>query len=59
MNMNRQSRREDVLFVIALLIPAIVAGARFNESSHETAELLARQSTPIQVVLAHETSRRG
>jgi hypothetical protein len=53
MNMNRtnsSSRREDALFVLALLVPAIVAGVRFNQSSHETAEMIARQSTPIQVV---------
>jgi hypothetical protein len=49
MNMNRQSRREDVLFVIALLVPAIFAGARYTESTQQMA-LVARAAPAIQVV---------
>jgi hypothetical protein len=60
MNMNRQSRRDDVLFVIALLVPAIFAGARFTESSQEMA-LIARAAPAAQVVQAQTPSdfRRG
>jgi hypothetical protein len=60
MNMNRTSRREDILFVIALLVPAIFAGARYTEYSHEMAQI-ARNSAAIQVVQAHAVSdsRRG
>jgi hypothetical protein len=49
MNMNRQSRREDVLFVIALLVPAIFAGARYADSTREMA-LIAKAAPAIQVV---------
>jgi len=55
MNMNRQSRRDDVLFVIALLVPAIFAVARYNESSRETAALVAQQAA-VHVVQAHTPS---
>jgi hypothetical protein len=56
MNMNRQSRREDVLFVIALLVPAIFAGARYQESSREMT-LIAQQPAAIQVVMSHGESQ--
>ena len=49
MNMTRQSRRDDVLFVIALLVPAIFAGARYTESTQEMA-LIAKAAPAIQVV---------
>jgi hypothetical protein len=60
MNMNRQSRRDDVLFVIALLVPAIFAGARYAESSQQMA-LIAKAAPVIQVVqtLAAGDLRRG
>jgi hypothetical protein len=52
MNMNRQSRREDVLFVIALLVPAIFAGARYHESNHEMM-LIAQHQAAVQVAASH------
>ena len=52
MNMNRQSRREDALFVIALLVPAIFAGARYHESNHEMT-LIAQRQAAIQVAASH------
>jgi hypothetical protein len=58
MNMNRQSRRDDVLFVIALLVPAIVAGARYTQSSHEMA-LIAKAIQASQVVQAHVPASPG
>jgi len=46
MNMNRQSRREDVLFVIALLVPAIFSAARlFDDKS--AMDLIAAGKTPM------------
>jgi hypothetical protein len=56
MNMNRQSRREDILFVIALLVPAIFAGARYHDSNRELT-LIAQQRAPIQVAAAHVQSK--
>jgi len=60
MNMNRQNRRDDVLFVIALLVPAIFAGARYTQASQEMA-LIARSDAAVQVVQAQTPSdaRRG
>jgi hypothetical protein len=60
MNLNRQSRRDDVLFVIALLVPAIFAGARYTESTQEMA-LIAKAAPAVQVVqaLALGGVRRG
>jgi len=48
MNLNRRSRKEDALFVIALLVPAIFAGARYIESD--------RQMTQIAQAQTHATS---
>jgi uncharacterized membrane protein affecting hemolysin expression len=39
MNFNRRSHREDVLFVIALLVPALFAGARYLESDHQMTQI--------------------
>jgi hypothetical protein len=56
MNFNRRSYREDVLFVIALLVPAVFAGARYFESDaqmtqiaqaqHQTAEAASAAQAP-------------
>jgi hypothetical protein len=46
MNMNRQSRREDVLFVIALLVPAIFSADRLFDSKREM-DLIARGKAPV------------
>jgi hypothetical protein len=55
MNMNRQSRLEDVLFVIALLVPAIFAGARYAESSQQMAAI-AKAAPAVEVFQAYAGS---
>ena len=56
MNMNRQSRCEDILFVIALLVPAIFAGARYQESNREMT-LIAQHQAAVQVAVSHGESK--
>lgn len=53
MNTNRRSHREDVLFVLALLVPAFFAGARYVQSDHEMA--LIAQAAQVQVAQALHT----
>jgi hypothetical protein len=52
MNINRRSHREDALFVIALLVPAIFAGARYVESDRQVAQIA--QARPQAVSVAFE-----
>ena len=51
MNFSRRSHREDVLFLIALLIPAMFAGARFVESDRQMDRIARTQSAPTAIVL--------
>jgi hypothetical protein len=44
MNFNRRSHREDALFVIALLVPAVFAGARYVESDRQIAQIAQARS---------------
>jgi hypothetical protein len=44
MNFNRSSHRDDLLFVIALLVPAVFAGARYIESDRQMAQIAQIQS---------------
>jgi hypothetical protein len=53
MNINRRSHREDALFVIALLVPAIVAGARYVESDRQMAQIA--QARPQAASVAFES----
>jgi hypothetical protein len=53
MNINRRSHREDALFVIALLVPAIVAGARYVETDRQIAQIA--QARPQAVSVAFES----
>jgi len=46
MNMNRKSHREDVLFVLALLVPAIVSADRLFDDKR-TMDLIARGKAPV------------
>ncbi len=65
MNLNRHSYREDVLFVIALLVPAIFATARYFQSDGEMTQIAQAQATsvaaqshaPAQVVVAAAQAR--
>jgi hypothetical protein len=51
MNFSRRSRIEDALFVIALLVPAMVGGARYLQSDREMT-LIARAHAPATSVAA-------
>jgi len=44
MRFNRPGRIDDVLFVIALLVPALFAGARYLESDRQMVEIVQAQS---------------
>jgi hypothetical protein len=50
MNFNRRSHREDALFVIALLVPAIFAGARYVESDRQMDQIAQARSQAAVVV---------
>jgi hypothetical protein len=60
MNLNRRSHREDALFVIALLVPAIFATARYVQSDREmtriaqaqAASAVAQNHAPARLVVA-------
>jgi len=47
MNLNRRSYREDALFVIALLVPAIFATARYVQSDREMTQIAQAQAAPV------------
>ena len=52
MNFNRRSYREDLLFVIALLVPAVFAGARYFESEAQMTQIAQAQHKTAEVVSA-------
>ena len=56
MNFNRRSHREDALFVIALLVPAVFAGARYVESDRQIAQIAQARSEAA--VVAFENHAR-
>jgi hypothetical protein len=43
MKFNRTSHRDDLLFVIALLLPLIFAGARYFESDRQMTQIVQAQ----------------
>ena len=47
MNMNRRSHREDALFLIALLVPAMFAGARYVESDRQMTQIAQAQVSSV------------
>jgi hypothetical protein len=51
MNFSRQSRLEDILFVIALMVPAFFSGARYLETDRQL-EQIARAGTHATVLAA-------
>jgi hypothetical protein len=55
MNLNRRSHKEDALFVIALLVPAIFAGARYIESDHQMTQIAQAQTRATQVAVQSHT----
>jgi hypothetical protein len=50
MNFNRQRHREDVLFVIALVIPAVLSMTRYVETQRQITQIARAQS---QTQVAH------
>jgi len=44
MNFNRRSHLDDVLFVITILVPAIVAGTRYVETDRQITQIAQAQS---------------
>jgi hypothetical protein len=53
MNFNRRSHREDALFVIALVIPAIFAGARYLESDRQMTQIAQARPQAAVIASAH------
>jgi hypothetical protein len=56
MNFQRRSRIEDILFVIALVLPAVVAGARYLETDREMT-MIARSHAPAPSVAVSAPAR--
>ncbi len=52
MNFNRRSYRDDLLFVVALLVPAVFAGARYVESELQIVQI--EQAQPDSQGASHE-----
>jgi len=57
MNFNRRSYHDDLLFVVALLVPAVFAGARYVESELQIVQIEQAQSQG-QGALAAVDARR-
>jgi hypothetical protein len=66
MNFNRPGKSDDLLFVIALLLPAVFAGARYFESDrqmNQIAQARSRGAVAVdsnarsQLRLAHDENR--
>ena len=55
MNISRRSHREDIIFLIALLVPAIFAGARYVQSDREMT--MIAQASQVQVAQAPAASQ--
>ena len=56
MNLNRRSHREDALFVIALLVPAMFAMARYVQSHREMTQIAQAQAASA-VAQSHAPAR--
>ena len=57
MNTTRHSRREDIIFLIALLVPAMFAGARYVQSDREMTLIAQASQAQVQVVQAPTSSQ--
>ncbi|HEY4038788.1 MAG TPA: hypothetical protein VGM15_08200 [Burkholderiaceae bacterium] len=51
MNFKRPRHREDVLFVIALVIPAVLSAARYFQTERQMTQIARAQSASAQVAL--------
>jgi hypothetical protein len=49
MNFKRSGYRDDLLFVIVLLLPAVFAGARYFESDRQMTQIVQTQAKPESV----------
>jgi hypothetical protein len=59
MKFNRRGYRDDLLFVIALLVPAIFAGARYLESDRQMTEIAQAQVKRQSVATASSEHGRA
>jgi hypothetical protein len=59
MNFNRRSYRDDLLFVIALLVPAVFAGARYVESERQIVQIEQAQSQGQGALVAVDGGARA
>ena len=57
MNFNRSVHLDDFLFVIALLVPAVFAGARYVQADHEIT--LIAQAQQRSALAADESLRQA
>jgi len=60
MNFNRPGHRDDVLFVIAILVTAVFTGARYFESDRQMDQIARAHSQAVSVAVdgkAHTTMR--
>jgi hypothetical protein len=57
MNFNRRSHRDDWLFVVALLVPAVFAGARYFEADRQMAQIA--QARPQSALVAVDSQARA
>ena len=53
MNLDRRTRKEDALFAIALLVPALFAGARYIESDRQMTQIAQAQARTAVAVQSH------
>jgi hypothetical protein len=58
MNFNRSGHRDNFLFVIALLLPAVVAGARYFESDRQMTQIAQAQAERQSVAAASAAALR-
>jgi hypothetical protein len=59
MNFKFSPHRDDVLFVIALLLPAVFAGARYVQSEREMTQIVqARTQAELAAAKAHSPANQ-
>jgi hypothetical protein len=59
MNFNRRSYGDDLLFVVALLVPAVFAGARYVESERQIVQIEQAQSQGQGALVAVDSDARA
>jgi hypothetical protein len=51
MNFNRPGHRDDALFVIAILVTAVVAGARYFESDRQMDQIAQAHARAVSIAV--------